>query len=100
LKDIADRRLDRDRELLDVRSQDIASVRKTGASNYLDRFSREPEGIVPGAELGRRFLARLQGLPDHSVSRLWYIGHASSDSLMLKPIHNSNRAVALRENSR
>jgi hypothetical protein len=40
------------------------------------------------------FWSELNALPDNSVSRLWYIGHASDNGLMLKLVHTESCAPA------
>lgn len=92
LKDIGNRKLDRGRELLDSRGQDITNVRNLKASNYLDRIehmAKSSNATFKALNSVDDFWSALQGLPTGSVSRLWYIGHASSGSLMLKLIHNN-----------
>jgi hypothetical protein len=97
LKDTANAKLDRGKELLDSRGRDIANVRRANASDYLDRIARMAKSSKASFKALNSvgdFWKELQALPDRSVSRLWYIGHASSKGLMLKLMHDSSCAPA------
>lgn len=74
------------------RKKAVDKVKSQGASDYLDRIRQVANG--GGASLTvlskpQDFWDDLKALPDQSVSRVWYIGHASADGLMLKLTHNA-----------
>ncbi len=90
--DIGNSKLDRGKELLDSRGRDISNVRASQATDYLDRIKRMAKSSNASFKALKSvddFWTELQALPDHSVSRLWYIGHASEKGLMLKLVHDS-----------
>lgn len=73
--------------------KEVTDLRKTGAVDYIDRIKAAAAAIgasVVVLEKPDDFWAQLQKLPDHSLNRLWYIGHASNDGLMLKLIHTDD----------
>lgn len=84
--------------LLDSRKKALDAIKKTGAIDYLDRIKKIAESLgvtIKILEKPDDFWDSLAKFPDQSVSRIWYIGHASATGLMLKLIHNENcRPVA------
>jgi hypothetical protein len=90
VSDVQNPALDRGRELLDNRQKAINKVKDSGAKNYLDRiakFSGAVKARYTEVESPADFWKRLGALPAGSVTRLWYIGHASPNGLMLKLMH-------------
>jgi hypothetical protein len=70
--------------------KEVAAIRALHANDYLDRIQRAASGAgasFKALEKPNDFWVELGKLPDGSVSRVWYIGHASMDGLMLKLIH-------------
>lgn len=88
--DVKNPKLDRGGNLLDSRQKNIDKVKKSGATNYLDRIEKYAGTVkaqFTAIESPANFWKQLGALPAGSVSRLWYIGHASASGLMLKLIH-------------
>jgi len=91
--DTKDPRLDRGRNLLDSRQKGVDKVLSAGAGDYLDRIKRFAGTVKAdflAIESPADFWKQLGALPAGSVSRLWYIGHASESGLMLKLIHTES----------
>jgi hypothetical protein len=94
---VKDPKLDKGRNLIDSRQKGIDKVTSSGASDYLDRIKKMAASVhasFKALETPDDFWTELNALPESSISRLWYIGHASGDGLMLKLIHNSACAPA------
>jgi len=90
--DIANKKLPAGPELLDSRRAAIARVKATGANDYLERISHSATTLNAAfkpLEAPDDFWKRLQELPNKSVSRIWYFGHASPEGFMLKLSHSS-----------
>jgi hypothetical protein len=80
-------------ELLESRKKAIDKVKTSGASDYLDRIKRIADTLGASflaLERPQEFWDSLQKLPDRSVSRLWYFGHAAGRGLMLKLSHDKS----------
>ena len=95
--DVKDPKIDRGRNLLDSRQTSIDKVKASGARDYLDRIKRFASTVnaqFKAIESPAAFWAELGSVPNGSVSRLWYIGHASESGLMLKLIHAEVNGVA------
>jgi hypothetical protein len=74
-----------------IQRKEVAAIRALHANDYLDRIRNA--ALSAGAafkalEQPQDFWVELSRLPDGSLSRLWYIGHASDLGLMLKLIHD------------
>jgi hypothetical protein len=85
--------LDRGRHLLDSRQKSVDKVTSSGASDYLDRIKRYAGTVNAGflaIESPADFWKRLGEQADGSVTRLWYVGHASAAGLMLKLQHDKD----------
>jgi hypothetical protein len=68
------------------------AVIKKGAHNYLHRIKQiaNKHGIkYKGISNPSEFWGYIKSMPDNSVSRVWYSGHAAGTGLMLSLIHNS-----------
>jgi len=90
---VKDPKLDKGRNLIDSRQKAINKVKSSGATDYLDRIrnmAATMKASFKALESPDDFWKELNALPENSVSRLWYIGHASSDGLMLKLIHDGS----------
>jgi hypothetical protein len=93
--DVADTknpRLNRTSNNLDSREKAIQKVKSSGAKNYLDRikkFAGTVKARYKEIESPDDFWKQLDALPAGSVSRLWYIGHASAGGLILKLTHGN-----------
>ena len=91
--------LERGSQLIDPRKKALDRVKASGAVNYLDRIKKFAGTAKAGykeIESPADFWKQLDALPNGSVSRLWYIGHASPDGLMLKLIHAEVDGIACR----
>jgi hypothetical protein len=98
--DVADTnnpKLDRGSNLLDSRQKSLQKVKSSGAVNYLDRikkFAGTVKAHYKEIETPDDFWKQLGAVASGSVSRLWYIGHASPGGLMLKLMHTDQNGVA------
>jgi hypothetical protein len=83
----------RGQNLIDSRKKAVDSVIAKGATSYLDRIKRvagSAGATFREIKKPQDFWDELKALPDKSVSRVWYIGHASANGLMLKLVHRSS----------
>ncbi len=90
---VKDPKLDKGRNLIESRQKAIDKVTSSGAANYLDRIRKMAATVgasFKALETPDDFWNNLNALPEGSLSRLWYIGHASGKGLMLKLIHDSD----------
>ncbi|MCP4341418.1 MAG: hypothetical protein GY799_21685 [Desulfobulbaceae bacterium] len=87
-----EKRQDDGYNLHSIRKQAANKILTKGGQNYLGRIRQMAItlGIVyKGIKTPREFWLYLSSLPDDSVSRVWYSGHASGSELMLALAHNS-----------
>lgn len=87
---VKDAKLDKGRNLIESRQKAIDSVLSKHSKDYLDRIETMASSVKASfvaLEKPDDFWNGLKALPDKSVSRIWYIGHARNDALMLKLIH-------------
>ena len=78
--------------LFDSRKQAINAIRAAKAVDYLGRIRQIAAGLGVNLKVLDKpddFWQGLKSFPDGSVSRIWYIGHASTTGLMLKLGHNA-----------
>lgn len=75
------------------RKKDADKVKSKGGMNYLHRIQQVAlnNGMkYTGLKKKEDFWKFIRNLPDNSVSRVWYSGHAAPDGLMLSLTHNSS----------
>jgi hypothetical protein len=81
-----------DRELHEVRKKAADNVIAKGSTSYLASMQlfAKANGIqYHGIERPDDFWAELEKLPDGSITRVWYSGHAAPAGLMLSLAHDS-----------
>jgi len=81
-----------------IRKRAADKVLLKPAKSYLDRIKQIALKLnirYKGIRTPKEFWLYLESLSDHSVSRIWYSGHASGNELMLSLTHDSGcEAVA------
>lgn len=74
------------------RKKKTEAVKKKGALNYLQRIQQIATKYkinYKGISKPKEFWEYIKSMPDESVSRVWYSGHASQEGLMLSLGHTS-----------
>lgn len=75
-----------------IRKAAADKILSKGAKNYLDRIKSiavENGIIYKGINKPKDFWTYLQSMKDNSITRIWYSGHASGNSLMLALTHDT-----------
>lgn len=86
----AEKKQDDGKNLHTIRLAAANKILKTGANSYLHRIqvvAKELGIIYKGIQKPAEFWAYLAGLPDQTISRVWYSGHAGGTGLMLSLTH-------------
>lgn len=93
----AEKKEDDGYNLHSIRKTAADNILKKGDKNYIARIKTialNNGAVYKGIRTPAEFWSYLGGLADHSISRVWYSGHASGEGLMLSLTHTSSCAAS------